>query len=138
MNTIDKFDSNKATLTIYYKEPPYDKKIIEIKYKNGKLIFHALDKITVEEVEEKIKKIAQDKLEYHFCIEKKTGKVEEIGYYKRSVTKDDKDYLIGLYWAILDSHATINGKYLLPRLLDEKGQVIQRYGRKLLKNNLRS
>lgn len=122
---------HKATLAIYYAKPPYDTKIAEIKHHGCKLKITALDQTIEEDFKKAIKRIAQDKLEYHFCLEKKTDKGEEIGYYNRSVTKDDTDYLIGLYWAILDSHETINGKYLSPRLLDENGQVIGRFGRRL-------
>lgn len=131
MNDSNSFKADRATLVIYYKEPPYDTKIAEIRQNGSMLAINILEQDINGELQKVISKIAQDKLEYSFCTEKKNIEGEEIAYYKRTVAKGDKDYLIGLYWAVLESHEKINGKSLMSRLLDENGKVIGKFGRRL-------
>lgn len=131
MKKSSQFNPNKVTLAIYYAKPSYNIKIAEIRYHDCKLEIIVLDKTIEDDFKKAINKITKNQLQIpqHHIEKDKEGwrHYAEV----KNVSQGDEDYLIGLYWAVLDSHVTIKGKYLLPRLLDENGNVIGRYGRKL-------
>ena len=131
MKKSSQFDPNKVTLAIYYAKPSCDTKIGEIRQHGCKLKITALDQTIEEDFKKAIDKIATNQLQIpqHHIKEDKEGWTHYAEV--KNVLQGDKDYLIGLYWAVLDSHITIKGKYLLPRLIDENGNVIGRYGRRL-------
>lgn len=137
MSIISELNLNEVSLALYYSEPPYDTKIAEIRQNDCELEITVLDQTVEKDVKKVINKIAKNQLQIprHHTEEDKEGWTHYAEV--KNVSLGEEDYLIGLYWAVLESGETLKGKHFIPRLLDEKGKVIQKYGRKLSKEQLK-
>ena len=122
---------DKVSLALYDSQKPYDEKVAEVRQDGKKLIIKVKNPELQEAVEREVKQIAKEKLEYNTCIFEKTRQGETQSLLLNTTLKGSSDYLIGLYYAVYDHMDKVNGISFSPRLLDENGDVVGRYGRRL-------
>ena len=118
----------KISLCLY--DVKSDKKVAHIVQVAQDLVIEIFEPKIADRLKNAINELASDEISFQDSYLEKTKSGDTDYIIGIKVKKGQEDYLIGLYRSIMKTGIMVDKNKFLPRIIDQNGKVVGRFGRK--------